>query len=435
MRALLTHKTACRICREANLSKVLSFGPTPLANAFLDARDARAPELSFPLDAYLCRGCGLLQLLDVVSPEVLFRDYVYVSSTSPAFVAHFEQFAEQAFRRFALTRDSLVVDIGSNDGILLRPFRERGARVLGIEPDRSIARLAKKSGVRTHVGFFSPALADKLARAEGRADLVTATNVFAHIDDIHAVARGVKRLLKKNGVFMIEVPYLADFLEKNLFDTVYHEHLSYFSVSALAEFFKRVGMRIIAVERVQTHGGSLRVFAQKRRVTQMRTQIHSSSTAKLTTGRGVEEKVSDAVKKFLLREKKLGLHKGKVYRDYALRIEKNRAKLLALLAGLREKGKRIAGYGAPAKGNTLLNYFSIGSDLIEYIVDDSPHKQGKYTPGKRIPVVSLEWLRGDPPDYLLVLAWNFADSIMLKNEWFRKRGGRFIIPVPHPRIV
>lgn len=423
MSAVITHKSACRICRDRDLTRVLAFGSTPLANSFLPPNALHEPEQYFPLDAYLCKKCGLLQLLDVVSPEVLFKDYVYVSSTSPVFVAHFEKLANEVSARFKLGNESLVIDIGSNDGILLRPFKKRGVRVLGIEPDKAIARIAQKSGIETVPHFFRAAIAKKLRKKYGQADVITATNVFAHIDDIHDVARGVKLLLKKDGVFIIEVPYLVDFLRKNLFDTVYHEHLSYFSVSALHYFFERVGMHIVDVERVTTHGGSLRVFAQKRRVTQMGTQINA------------DEKISGAVEEFLRHEKEIGLRKEKVYKDYALRIEKNRAKLLALLAGLREKGKRTAGYGAPAKGNTLLNYFSIGSDLVEYIVDDSPHKQGKYTPGKRIPVVSSERLRIDPPDYLLILAWNFAPSIIARNEVFRKKGGMFIIPVPTPRVI
>jgi len=414
MSAVLTHKSACRVCRGAAMTKVLSFGPTPLANAFLRADAPHESEPYFPLDAYLCKECGLLQLCDVVSPEVLFKDYVYVSSTSPVFVAHFREFAEKICARFGLNRDSLVVDIGSNDGILLKPFRERGTKVLGVEPDRTIAAIARKNGVETVSEFFSPAVAEKIARKHGAADVITATNVFAHIDDIHAFARGVKHLLKKGGVFIIEVPYLVDFLEKNLFDTVYHEHLSYFGLSALDAFFKRSGMTVIDAERIPTHGGSLRVFAQKK---------------------DTSRQASAMVRRLIAAEKKRKIHEEKTYHAYALRIQKNRAKLLALLASLKEKGKSIAGYGAPAKGNTLLNYFSIGSEILNYIVDDSPHKQGKHTPGKRIPVVSAEELRANPPDYLLILAWNFAESIMRKNELFRKNGGKFIIPVPYPRVV
>ena len=413
MKNALTHKNSCRICGGKRLAKVLSFGPTPLANAFLEKHEVRSEEMYYTLDAYLCRDCGLIQLLDVVAPEILFKDYVYVSSTSPVFVAHFQKFSDKAYGRFSLNKESFVVDIGSNDGILLKPFKRLGVRVLGVEPDRAIAHIARKAGIDTVVKFFSPALAQRIVRRYGRANLITATNVFAHIDDIHAVARGVKALLKPEGVFVIEVPYLGDFLRKNLFDTVYHEHLSYFSLGSLAAFLKRAGMKIIDVERVSTHGGSLRVFA-----------------AKAASRRSVKT----SVRTLLLDEKKKKLQSEETYRRYGIRIQKNRAQLLSLLAGLKGQGKRIAGYGAPAKGNTLLNFFSIGCELLEYIVDDSPHKQGKHTPGKRIPVVSVDELAKNPPDYLLILAWNFAPSIMKKNESFRKRG-RFIIPVPTPRIV
>jgi len=414
MNAVLTHNDTCRICRAQKLYKALSFGPTPLANAFLSEAGLRSMESYFPLDVYLCKECGLLQLADVVAPEVLFKDYVYVSSTSPVFVAHFEKFARQACERFSLGKNSLVVDIGSNDGILLRPFKKLGVTVLGIEPDGAIAKFAQKSGVETISEFFSPKTASKVVSRFGQADLITATNVFAHINDIHEVAQGVKRILKKDGVFMVEAPYLLDFLEKNLFDTVYHEHLSYFSVSSLNRFFTEVGMELFDVQHVESHGGSLRVFAQKR------------------GGRHAREKSVDV---YLKKETAYKLRDMKVYEEYAKRIRENRSQLVSLLTSLRGKGKCIAGYGAPAKGNTLLNYFSIGTDLLDYIVDDSAFKQGKYTPGKRIPVVSGETLMKKPPDYLLIMAWNFAPSIMKKNEAFKKNGGRFIIPIPRPRIV
>ena len=242
---------------------MLSLGPTPLANGFLRESELHLPEHYFPLDVNLCKTCGLVQLAHVVDPRVLFKDYVYVSSTSPVFVAHFETFAKKVFRRFNLSKKSLVIDIGSNDGILLKPFREIGVRVLGVEPDRFIAGLARKDGTPTVSEFFTPGTAKRIVRKYGLAYIVTATNVFAHIDDIHAVVRGVKTLLKKDGVFIIEVPYLADFLEKNLFDTVYHEHLSYFSVTALNNLFDRTKMKIVDVGRVASHGGSLRVFVQK----------------------------------------------------------------------------------------------------------------------------------------------------------------------------
>lgn len=424
MNVMLTHNSVCRICSASDLKRVLSFGPTPLANAFLRREDLRKEEVYFPLDVHLCTECGLLQLIDVVAPEILFKDYVYVSSTSPVFVAHFEKFADDVYKRFGLNAESLVIDIGSNDGILLRPFKKKGVRVLGIEPDKTIAKIAEQKGITTVSHFFDNRVAKKLKKEFGQADIITATNVFAHINDIYEVAKGVHLLLKPNGVFIIEVPYVLDFLKQNLFDTVYHEHLSYFSVSSLNRFFKEAGMEIMDVERVETHGGSLRVFARKK---------HEGTRKQTRTD--TKERVLDAVERFLEQEKKMGLQKEEVYRDYAYRIGENRAKLLLLLAGLKGKGKRISGYGAPAKGNTLLNFFSIGPDVLEYIVDDSPLKQGKFTPGKRIPVVSGAELRKNPPDYLLILAWNFAPSIMKKNEAFSARGGKFIIPVPIPKVI
>ncbi len=414
MRADVTHRSSCRICQGAKLRRILSLGPTPLANAFLREEEKHLPERYFPLDVYLCKDCSLVQLLDVVDPRVLFKDYVYVSSTSPVFVAHFADFAQKVFTRFSLNEDSLVIDIGSNDGILLRPFKKLGARVLGVEPDRSIGATARKAGVETLTSFFSLDVAKKILKKYGDADIITATNVFAHVDDIHGLVQGVRHLLSKNGVFIIEVPYLVDFLEKNLFDTVYHEHLSYFSVTALKAFFDKVGMTITHVEKVPTHGGSLRVFSAKT------SSVHTASPS---------------VRAFLAKEKKLKLKDEKVYDAYRKRIEGNKVTLLALLQKLREQGKTIAGYGAPAKGNTLLNFFAIGNDTLTFIIDDNPLKQGRYTPGKRIPVVSSDMLRTDPPDYLLIIAWNFAESIIKKNEAFKKSGGKFIVPVPDPRIL
>lgn len=414
MNSDVIRKSACRICRGERLDRILTLGPTPLANAFLRENERHLSERYYPLDVYLCRDCGLVQLLDVVDPRILFKDYVYVSSTSPVFVTHFEAFAQDVFKRFSLGSDSLVIDIGSNDGILLRPFKQLGARVLGIEPDPVIGHMARKANIETVSEFFSPAVAKKIVQHYGKADVVTATNVFAHIDDIHAVAKGVKTLLTKSGIFVIEAPYLVDFIEKNLFDTVYHEHLSYFSVSALDIFFEKAGMKVMDVERVGTHGGSIRVFVQK-------------SEAKAPP--------APSVRALLKLEKERKLREEKTYRTYEQRILGNRAKLLSLLTGLKKSGKRIAGYGAPAKGNTLLNFFSVGKELLDYIVDDSPHKQGKHTPGKRIPVVSTKRLSDDPPDYLLILAWNFAPSIMKKNAEFAKCGGKFIVPVPTPRVI
>jgi len=411
---LMTRNTQCRACRGTAFTRILSLGAQPPANAFLRAEELVRPELAFPLDVYFCADCSLVQLRDIVSAELLFKDYVYVSSTSPAFVSHFKSFAEAVVRRFHLGSRSLVIDIGSNDGILLRPFQELGMRVLGVDPAEKIAAAASARGIETLPHFFMPDVARDIAARHGRAAIITATNVFAHINDLDAVVEGVKALLETEGVFIVEAPYLVDFLEQNLFDTVYHEHLSYFSVSSLKTLLERLGMKIIDGEKTESHGGSLRVFAAR-------------DTAR--------REVSGEVNKFLDDERLRGLHTVPVYEDFAKRVEQNKIQLTALLKQIKAEGKTIVGYGAPAKGNTLLNYFNIGPEMLDYIVDDSEWKQGLYTPGMHIRVAAGERLRRDTPDYILILAWNFASPIMKKLEWFSVAGGRFIIPVPAPRII
>lgn len=404
----------CRVCQGRNLEIVFSLGPTPLANAFLKPSQVEGPESFYPLDVYFCQDCGFLQLGHVVSPQILFGDYVYVSSTSPVFVAHFEKFSQEIISRFSLNPQSLIVDIGSNDGILLRPFKEKRIRVLGIDPAIEIARLATRSGITTIPKFFSLKLASPIVAKYGKAKIVTGTNVFAHINDLDEVVSGVKKLLTTDGVFIIEVPYLLEFLRQNLFDTVYHEHLSYFTLKTLKVLFERLGMKIFAVEKVETHGGSLRVFSQ------------------MIGGRHPADK---AVRKFLRQEDKLKLSSISTYQKFAQKIYRNKIRLIKILTDLKVKGKKIAGYGAPAKGNTLLNFFGIGKETLDFIVDDSPWKQGLYTPGKRIPVVSSAELYKKRPDYVLILAWNFAQPIMKNHTRFAEKGGRFIIPVPRPKIV
>ncbi|MFY9462908.1 MAG: class I SAM-dependent methyltransferase [Candidatus Sungiibacteriota bacterium] len=411
---LMTRNEYCRGCKGTVFECILSLGVQPPANAFLRQEDSKKSELAFPLDVYFCRDCALVQLRDIVSPELLFKNYVYVSSTSPTFVSHFRLFAEAVVRRFRLGSQSFVIDIGSNDGILLRPFQAIGIRVLGVDPAEQIAAAASAAGIETLPHFFTPDMARDIGARRGQAAIITATNVFAHINDLDAIGEGVKILLETEGVFIIEAPYLVDFLEQNLFDTVYHEHLSYFSVSSLNILLERLGMKIIDVEKTESHGGSLRVFA-----------AHKNAN----------HAVSDGVNRFLHDERAAGLHTLAVYEDFAQRVEQNKIQLTALLKQIKAEGKTIAGYGAPAKGNTLLNYFGIGAETLDYIADDSEWKQGLYTPGTHIPVVSGKKLEEKKPDYILILAWNFADPIMKKLEWFSSTGGKFIIPVPTPRVL
>lgn len=410
----IQRRTRCRGCLGDDLEPVLSLGSTPLANAFLQAADLARPEARYPLELIFCRRCALVQLAHVVAPEILFRDYVYVSSTSPAFVAHFERFAAAVCDRLQLEHNSLVVDIGSNDGILLRPYLGRAMRVLGVDPARRIALQASRSGVETIPEFWSTAIAEQIVHTHGTAAVVTATSVFPHVDDLDGFVDAVRRLLADDGVFIIEAYALGDLLEQNLFDTIYHEHLSYFSLRTIVSTLARLGLQVFDAQHVATHGGSLRVMAQKI---------------------GGPHARQPGLQLLLDDESRLRLDDVATYTAFARRIEENRDRLQDLLRSLKAQGDRIAGYGAPAKGNTLLNYFGIGREILDYVVDDSPWKQGLYTPGTRLPVVPPERLHLDPPRDLLILAWNFAEPIMQKCDAFRAAGGRFIIPVPVPRVL
>lgn len=404
----------CRVCRAKILIRVLSFGPTPLANAFLTAHQVDEPEYFYPLDLYFCTTCSFLQLGHVVDPNILFGNYVYVSSTSKVFIDHFADYAKSVMIAYQLAPRDLVIDIGSNDGILLNPFKKLGMKVLGIEPAQKIARVARIAGIPTVSEFFTVRVARDIVKKHGNAAVVCANNVFAHIHDLDEVIRGLEVLLAPNGVFVMEAPYLIDFLEKKYFDLVYHEHLSYWAIKPLITLFARFHMKVIDVQKVSSHGGSIRVFVAKK------TSSH---------------KVHSRVAEFLAREKKARLNDIRTYQNFGYEIEKNKVLLLALLARLKRAGKKIIGYGAPAKGNTLLNYFSVGTETLSYIVDESSWKQSLYTPGKKIPVVAPSVLARDKVDYILVLAWNFAGSIMEKHASLRKKGTRFIIPVPRPKIV
>lgn len=414
MKQLIRKISSCRVCKKNNFTKVFNFGPTPLANEFLKKEKVEKEELFFPLEVYFCNNCTFLTLGHVVNPKILFGNYVYVSSTSKVFINHFKDFADLVYKKFNLNSKSLVIDIGSNDGILLKPFKVLGIKVLGIEPAKHIANVARKEGIETIPNFFSVQLAEKIVEEKGKVDIVTATNVFAHIDDLDEVIEGLKILLSKDGVFIMEAPYLLDFLEKKYFDLVYHEHLSYWSIRSLITLFERFDMQVFDVNKVPVHGGSIRVFIKKK------------------IGR---YKIEESIEKFLQLEKKCKLDKKQTYIEFAGKVLENRIKLLTLLWKLKSLRKKIAAYGAPAKGNTLLNYFGIGTEILDYVVDDSSWKQGLYSPGKRIPVVSSKTLYEKKPDYLLILAWNFADSIMKMHKKFKELGGKFIVPVPIPKII
>ncbi len=404
----------CRICNNTKTVKFLCLGPTPLANSFLKPEQLNEPEADFPLDVVFCDQCGLVQLDHVVPSEIMFRNYIYVSSTSQTMLAHFKTYADEIVDRFVESPKDLVLEIGSNDGCLLRAFQKLRVRALGIEPAANLAAIANAAGIATVNDFFCERLARETREREGAAKVIIGNNVLAHIGDLHDYAVGLDALLRPDGVAVFEVPYLIDLLGKDEFDTIYHEHLSYFALGPLQRLFASHGMRIFDVKRLRVHGGSIRVYVSR-------------------IGSGLEALPS--VEGLLLLEESERLNSLKTYEAFADRVDKMRVETTALLRGLKASGKRIAGYGAPAKGNTLLNHFQIGTDLIDFIVDRSPYKQGMYTPGMRIRVVAVERLLDEQPDYVLLLAWNFVEEVLEQQSEYLNRGGKFIVPIPQPRII
>lgn len=403
----------CRLCKAKNLKKVLDLGKTPPANSFLKISQLKDKEDFFPLVVNFCTHCSQLQLSHVVKPEILFRHYVWVSSTSPVTVAHFEEYAGSVFDNIKLKKGDLVVEIGSNDGVLLKPFKKLGAKVLGVDPALNVAARATKDGILTLPHFFNVKIAKQIVKKYGKAKVIAANNVFAHINDLDEIVKAVYELLDKDGAFVIEAPYNIDLIEKNLFDIVYHEHLSYLAIKPLDRFFKSFGMQIFDVVKRPVHGGSVRIFVKFS---------------------GAKHKINKSVKEFIDLEERKKLSDINTYYEFAKNIKKNKVSLLKLLRRLKKENKSIAGYGAPAKSTTLLHYFGIGKEIIDFIVDDSRFKHGLFTPGKHIPIVAPKNLYTRKPDYLLILAWNFAKPIMKMHGKFRQNGGKFIVPVPTPTI-
>jgi len=410
---LCHRRQTCRLCGGAHLTLVLELAPTPPANAFVPKEELNKTQQCFPLDVFFCEDCAHVQLLDIVDPSVLFENYVYVSGTSPSFVAHFESYAKSVLDQFKPKSGSLVVDIGSNDGTLLRFFQKAGMKVLGIDPAKNIAEQATKNGIETMAAFFNPQIAKDIRGKYGPASVITANNVFAHIDNLEGVVEGIKVLLAPDGVFVFEVSYLVDVFEKTLFDTIYHEHLDYHSVKPLVPFFKRLGMELIEAQRVSSHGGSLRGIAQLK---------------------GGPHKAGQSVSSAIALEEKLGLDKAQTFRQFGDNINALKNDLNKLLKELKASGKKIVGFGAPAKATTLMYHFGIGPELIDFIAEDSPLKTNLFTPGSHIPVLPREALYEQKPDYVLMLAWNFAEPIMKSLRPYKDAGGHFIVPIPKLEI-
>jgi SAM-dependent methyltransferase len=406
--------SVCRACKSTNLYMFLPLGDHPPANAFLTpAQAAAGPQRAFPLDVSACLNCGVVVVPDMLPPD-FFQDYHYVPSASATMHTHFANVARLVKERYASAPNALVVDIGCNDGLFLKAASDLRVKTLGVEPAANIAALARAKGLEIVNEYFGADMAHGVKAKYGPATVITTTNTFNHIDDLHAFMRGVDVLLAPGGTFIVEVPQALELVEKNEFDTVYHEHMSTFSVTSLAKLYRFFGMRIVQVEVLPIHGGSMRVSAQRR-----------------------PESAGEApeVQRWLDLEREHGLFRSETYDALAARVHRIRTELLDLLRGLKAKGKRLAGYGAPAKGNTLLNYYGIGPNLLDYLADRNQLKQGKVSPGMHIPVVPPERVLETQPDYLLILAWNFGDEIMQQQAEYQRRGGKFILPIPTPRII
>lgn len=407
-------RTTCRLCNGQSLTLVLALPGTPPANAFVPADKLNEVQPCYPLDVYFCQSCGHLQLLDVVDPEILFRDYVYVSGTSPSFVKHFQIYAEDCIARFTPPLGSMALDIGSNDGTLLQFFEAAGMSVLGIDPAKKIAADATARGLETWPEFLDAELAQRILKEKGRAAIITANNVFAHVDDLAGLTDCIRSLLADDGVFVFEVSYAADVHANLLFDTIYHEHLDYHTVGPLVPFFARHGLELFSARRIATHGGSLRGYVQR------------------ADG---PHKADGSVAALMADEKARALDRVDGWFELADRIDRLGRELSSLLADLKKQGKRIAGFGAPAKATTLMYKFDLDKTTIDYIVDDSPLKQGLFTPGKHVPVVASSHVAEQWPDHMVILAWNFAEAIIANHREYLNKGGHFIVPLPELRIV
>ncbi|MFI1809227.1 methyltransferase domain-containing protein [Streptomyces sp. NPDC020422] len=405
--------TRCRVCGDSDWQEVVAFGDVPLANAFLEPAASYEDEPAYPLGVVSCRSCRLMSVTHVVDPEVLYRTYSYVTSGSETMTRHMEFVAELCRERAGLAPGHLVVELGSNTGQQLAVFARDGARVLGVDPARNLTAFAQRIGIPTLPEFFTPTTAEAVHRAHGPARLILGRHVFAHIDDLAGVLAGVRALLAPDGVFAVEVPYAVDLLEKHAFDTIYHEHLSYFLVRTLDTLFTRHGLSLFDVERLPVHGGSLLVLVG----------LH-----------GVRP-VTDAVGALIAAEERAELGTDAGYQEFVRGVHTVREELPALVRSLVAEGNRVAGYGASAKGTTILNLCGLGPDEVAYCTDTTRLKQDKVLPGTHIPVRSPEHARADPPDVYLMLAWNYADEILRKEKEFLRAGGRFVLPFPKPTIV
>lgn len=402
------------MCKSQNLFPFLDLGFHPPSDDFLTEEQLENKEIHYPLKVLSCRDCGLCQLSYVVPPELMFNEnYPYESSITRTLNEHFTSMGLHICQRFNLSKNSLVIDVGSNVGVLLSAFKSKGMKVLGIEPSSNIAKTAIKNGINTINEFFSSDLTKKIQEKFGKAAVITGTNVFAHINNLDDFVKAANTLLIEDGIIVLEAPYLGTILEKLEYDTIYHEHLSYISLKPMIKFFKKLGWDVFDVEMQSIHGGTYRYYI----------------------GRKNKRKISENISKFLNIEQESGIYLEKRLLKFGDEVASHKEELIDLLIDLKRQGKRIVGISAPAKGNTLLNYCKIGTEILDYLTERSFLKIGKYAPGSHIKIYSDDMLLKDKPDYALILAWNFANEIITNNKEFLKQGGKFIIPIPKPQIV
>jgi SAM-dependent methyltransferase len=405
----------CRFCSHPLRVTFVDLGMSPLCQTHITPEQLNQMEPFYPLHAYVCESCFLVQLEKFVAPDDIFSEYAYFSSYSDSWVAHAKRYCDLMEQRFGIGRHSKVVEIASNDGYLLQHFVAKGVNVLGIEPAANVAKVAQEKGIPSHVAFFGRETARDVAQRHGRADLLLGNNVLAHVPDLNDFVAGMKILLGPQGVITMEFPHLYQLMRQNQFDTIYHEHFSYFSFFTVEQVFKAHGLVLFDVEEIPTHGGSLRIYGR-----------HADDASKPVSANVVE-----------LRERELreGYNRLETYSRFEEQVKETKRTILEFLISAKRAGKRIVGYGAPGKGNTLLNYCGIRTDFLDFTVDRSPYKQGKYTPGTRIPILSPDKIREARPDYLFVLPWNLIDEIREQCAYIREWGGQFVVPIPTIKVL
>jgi 2-polyprenyl-3-methyl-5-hydroxy-6-metoxy-1,4-benzoquinol methylase len=411
----MERSVTCRFCGDAVTTTLVDLGMSPFCQTHITAEQLNHMEPFFPLHARVCGNCFLVQLEEYVAPGEIFTEYAYFSSYADSWVEHARKYTEQMRATLGLSTNSLVVEIASNDGYLLQHFVAANVPVLGIEPAANVAKVAESRGIRTEVSFHGRENARRIAAKYGQADLVLGNNVLAHVPDLNDFVAGMKLLLKPAGTITMEFPHLQRLMEENQFDTIYHEHFSYFSFYTAAKVFARHGLILFDVEELATHGGSIRIFAR-----------HAEDQSRPVSSRATA---------LLDREVSMGVNRLDTYRHFEEQVKATKRRILAFLIDLKNRGKTIVGYGAPGKGNTLLNYCGIRTDILDYTVDRNPYKQGKYTPGTHIPILPPETIAASRPDYLFILPWNLRDEILHQMAYVRDWGCKFIVPIPTPRIL